>query len=127
PRANGKVRVVGNLMVDAAHQRVSSRSHAPNGARTIAIFPGSRAYQVRNMLPFLLQVAGDVTREVPGTRWLLAKSDFISREELASMAAARDGRVIEGETSRLEPREGGDVLISERGIESPVMSSAEAM
>ena len=53
-------------------------------------------------------------REVPGTRWLLAKSDFISREELASMAAARDGRVIEGETSRLEQREGGDVLISER-------------
>lgn len=125
PRASrAKTRVVGNLMVDAALRRVPSRRPAP---RTIALFPGSRPYQVRNMLPFLLAAAEHVSRAASDVRWLLAKSDFVSRDALATLAAAGDGRLIEGASARLERRGAHDVLVSARGVVCEVASPGEAM
>jgi lipid-A-disaccharide synthase len=120
-----KARVVGNLMVDAAHRRVPARRPA---RRTIALFPGSRPYQVRNMLPFLLKVAAEVSRASGGdVRWVLAQSDFVTRDALASFAAADADRVIEGEAARLERRGARDVLVTDAGVECDVASPSEAM
>lgn len=125
--ANGKVREVGNLMVDAAQLRVPHRRPAHNHQRTVALFPGSRSYFVQQMLPFLLMVASRVQREIPGTRWVLAKSDFVALDDIGRFTATREGRVLEGHNASWERESSRDVLVSEDGVRVNVVSPAEAM
>jgi hypothetical protein len=126
-RGNGNSCVVGNLMVDAAHRRVPVRATDPLGAPAVALFPGSRPYQVKNMLPFLIEVAGKVAAAMPGMRWLVAQSDFVSHDELAAFARGMQDRVLYGETARMQNGDGPARLISERGVRIDVVSSSEAM
>jgi lipid-A-disaccharide synthase len=125
-----KARVVGNLMVDAARLRVPSRAHANGGPRTIALFPGSRPYQVRNMLPFLVKVAAGVAASGMPTRWIVAKSDFVADDALAAFAMM-DGtgeRFMEGDASRLTSRNGASPrLRTDAGFEIDVMAPGDAM
>lgn len=125
--SNGKVRAVGNLMVDAAHLRVPVR-HTPNGGPiSIALFPGSRRYFVQQILPFLLRVAALVERDVPGIAWVLSKSDFITHDELAKLVAGPNHRVLEGDDAQWENHASRDVLISSAGVRLRVASPAAAM
>jgi hypothetical protein len=119
-----RYRVVGNLMVDAARRRVPNRESSARTVRTIALFPGSREYQVRSMLPFLVKVAGDVAAAGCDLRWVLAKSDFLSRELLGALASHDCGRIIEGENARWIDQ---STLMSDRGVCLRVASPAEAM
>ncbi len=123
--------VVGNLMVDAARKRVPHRAPRDGATRVVALFPGSRSYQVRNMLPFLMKVAGDVAgggAHTP-TRWIVAQSEFVSDRQLAAFADGEPTRVLEGERARLLAGAGGAtrILVSERGVRFEVRSAAEAM
>ncbi|MGH7712905.1 MAG: hypothetical protein ACREOG_16565 [Gemmatimonadaceae bacterium] len=124
---NHKVRAIGNLMVDAARLRVPRR-HTPNGGpRSVALFPGSRQYFVREILPFLLRVAAQVERTLPGTCWVLSKSDFITHDELANLVAGSNHRVLEGDTAQWEDLTSREVLVSSAGVRVRVASPAEAM
>lgn len=131
---NQKVRAVGNLMVDAARLRVPLRRTPNGGPHSVALFPGSRKYFVRQVLPFLLRVAAQVDRSVPGTTWVLSKSDFITHEELGSLVGAGAGagagsnhRVLEGDTAQWEDSQLRDVLLSSAGVRVRVASPAAAM
>lgn len=122
-----KVRAVGNLMVDAARLRVPHRRTPNGGPHSVALFPGSRQYFVRQILPFLLRVAAQVEQAVPGTTWVLSKSDFITQDELGSLVAGSNHRVLEGDTARWEDLESRDVLVSSAGVRVRVASPAAAM
>jgi lipid-A-disaccharide synthase len=119
--------VVGNLMVDAAHRRVPLRAIGGRATRTIALFPGSRPYQVKNMLPFLLEVAGHVSETASGLRWVVAQSDFVSLDELAAFAGGVEDRVLHGDTARLQHADGRTRLVSKRGVRVDVVAPGEAM
>lgn len=121
--------VIGNLMVDAARMRVPYRASRDVGSRVVALFPGSRPYQIRNMLPFLLKVAGDVEALRGPTRWIVAQSEFVSDGQLAACADGEPTRVLEGERARLVAAPGSStkMLLSERGLQVEVRSAAEAM
>ncbi|MEP7345025.1 MAG: hypothetical protein ABI877_07155 [Gemmatimonadaceae bacterium] len=121
--------VVGNLMVDAARMRVPHRAARDGATRVVALFPGSRAYQVRNMLPFLMKVAGNVAGSHTPTRWIVAQSEFVSDRQLAAFADGEPTRVLEGERARLLTAAGGThkILVSERGVRFEVRSAGEAM
>jgi lipid-A-disaccharide synthase len=124
---HGHVRVVGNLMVDAAHLRVPGRATAQRRGQTLALFPGSRPYFVQQLLPLFLRVAGALRQRRPAVRVVLAKSDFISHRELADCLADRSGRVVEGDDGRVH-RTGDRVVIeSERGVRVEVLAPDEAM
>jgi hypothetical protein len=122
-------RIVGNLMVDAARMRVPQRRHRQGSSvRTIALFPGSRAYQVRNMLPFLIKVAGDVASLRNDVRWVVAQSEFVSDRDLAGYVTEDGSRVIEGESASLvKPVNGAVAIRSARGVNIEVSTAAEAM
>lgn len=127
-RTSSRANIIGNLMVDAARMRVPDRRSRDMGTRTIALFPGSRAYQVRSMLPFLVKVAGDVAMTRSSTRWIIAQSEFVADPELAAFAATVPP-ILEGERSRVirGAGDGSRALLSERGVRVEIRSAAEAM
>jgi hypothetical protein len=116
PEGQGKrdkrVVPVGNLMVDAARMRCGQRSRGSGGSLTIGLFPGSRYYQVKHMLPFMLKVARLVRLHLEDARFLLAKADYLSLDTIGQMAAVAEGRLLEGDSALL--RRGN--LVSDRGL-----------
>jgi lipid-A-disaccharide synthase len=119
--------VIGDLMVDAARMRCPDRRPAPPERPTIGLFPGSRDYQAKHMVPFLTRVAGLVSSWLPGARWMLGRADYLSPERLRQIAADRNGLVLDSETSRWEDDGRGGVLVSEHGVRVEVRTAPEVM
>ena len=109
--APGRVAVVGDLMVDAARMRLEEagepaaagapplRPSGPAGAvapdipageagsggdgPVIALLPGSRPYEVRRGLPFMLRAAAELARRRPGLRFTVPVSPFATAGDFA--------------------------------------------
>ncbi|MGQ0765595.1 MAG: hypothetical protein ACT4OZ_08015 [Gemmatimonadota bacterium] len=132
PEDGRRIKVVGNLMVDAAQMRVPCRRVRDGRPATIALFPGSRLWQVRGMLPFLIRVAGDVALQRDGLRWIIARSNFVSEEMLTAIACSSERSPLEGERALVTSSRqfGGQATVqitSSRGVRLEVRSAAEAM
>lgn len=89
-----RVHVVGNLMVDAVrptkdretlHRHIGLTSSKP----TVAVFPGSRSFEIQYSLPFLLRSLERVAEQTPGVQTVISLSPFAS-------AAALEGRHAPG-------------------------------
>lgn len=108
-----RVEVVGDLMVDAARMRLEEAfrpagAEAP-GARAsgagggdapvVALLPGSRPYEVRRGLPFLLRAAAELARRSPGARFAVPVSPFATAGDFAHalqlLGAADAGEELE--------------------------------
>ena len=83
-RLNGRSRIVGDMMMDTrrSHKRVSAATQ--DQRLTIGLYPGSRTPVVRHALPFFAQLA-DVVGKRLEVDWVIAKSDFVSLDYLASL------------------------------------------
>ena len=125
--SDGRSAVVGNMMVDAAWMRTPHRQAPFHPPQTIGIFPGSRTLTLKHLLPFCVKVAGLAAPALPQARWMLAKADYISLEELKAAAGDEAGRVLEGESARWE--KGGPLgyLVSPRGIRLEIQTSGAVM
>lgn len=127
PSLTSRYEVIGDLMVDAARMRCPRRRPAAPECPTIGFFPGSRDYQARHMVPFLIRVAGIVSASLPGARFMLGRADYISVERLKEMASDQSGLVMEHDIARWEDDGAGGVLVSERGVRLEVRTAAEVM
>jgi lipid-A-disaccharide synthase len=127
PSLTSRYEVIGDLMVDAARMRCPTRRPGTPERPTIGLFPGSRDYQARHMVPFLVRAAGVLSASLPGARFMLARADYIPVERLKQMAADRNGLVMEHDVARWEDDGAGGVLVSERGVRLEVRSAAEVM
>ena len=58
-------------------------------ARIVAMLPGSRPNEVREILPTLLDAAVTIGRDVPGTQFVLARAPRLAEHLLAPVLAAR--------------------------------------
>ncbi|MEO7964841.1 MAG: hypothetical protein ABIT38_13140, partial [Gemmatimonadaceae bacterium] len=114
-RGGERIRVVGNLMVDAARLRVPRRSSARE-ATIVALLPGSRPYFVRQLLPLFLRAAADLARRRPGLRFVLAKSDFVTLREMRECLRPGEERIVPGDD--------GEVCTSANGERSHIVSAA---
>lgn len=116
PRAEMDADVIGEMMVDAARLRCPDRRPSRNGGFVVGLYPGSRDYLARYMLPFYAAVAELVAERVPGVEWKLAKSDFLSADFLRALPAMDDDGPIDAVA--LEWREEGDrrFLVTPRGL-----------
>lgn len=116
PRAEMNADVIGEMMVDAARLRCPDRRPSRNGGFVVGLYPGSRDYLARYMLPFYAAVAELVAERVPGVEWKLAKSDFLSADFLRALPAMDDDGPIDAVA--LEWREEGDrrFLVTPRGL-----------
>ena len=72
-------------------------------------------------------VAGIVARSLPDTRWVIAKSDYVSEDQIARVAREPDGRVIDGDDAELSCGDGRRVLRTAHGVEIELTTSADAM
>jgi hypothetical protein len=125
--APARYQVIGDLMVDAARQRCPRRTPAPVQAPVIGLFPGSRDYQARHMVPFLTRVAGLLAARVPGARFMLGRAEYVTAGRIREMAADRDGLVLDHESARWEDDGAGGALVSEEGVRLQVRTAAEVM
>lgn len=103
------IRVVGNLMVDAV-QPTSERGQAmakfglDPQRPVLAVFPGSRPYEIVFSLPFLLRAVEIVREHIPNLQTIISLSAFAD----ASVLRGRSVRKLQGTALRVaEARERG--------------------
>lgn len=124
---NGTYQVVGNIMVDAARMRCPARKKSRRTPLTIGMFPGSRPYMVKHLLPFLIKMAEQVSVSYPDARWMIGKANYIGLDAIKEIAADPSGRLLEGESAVWG--EGGPqgVLVSPAGARLEIHSPQEVM
>jgi lipid-A-disaccharide synthase len=112
----GRVKSVGNLMVDAALLRSQEKNVRKRDEFTIALFPGSRYFQAKHLLPFYLKVARLAESSLGKPRWLVAKAEYLDLELLDTIVRESRGRYLDGDSGRLEKIKGEAFLMSDYGI-----------
>jgi lipid-A-disaccharide synthase len=89
----GKVRTT--LDRDAAREKSGLSGDAP----VIGLLPGSRANEIKRMLPVILDAAGRLAAEFQGARFLLCQASSVADETLRAGLAGRglDVQIIKGQ------------------------------
>ncbi|MFN8582177.1 MAG: hypothetical protein U0163_14540 [Gemmatimonadaceae bacterium] len=121
-----RVHAVGNLMVDAARLRVPVRPDRFSGPQTVALFPGSRPYFVRQLLPMFLRAAALTREAMPDVDFVLAKSDFISLDELRTSVQHHDS-IIPGDRGTIIVRGRRLTIESATGVRVDVLAPSAAL
>lgn len=113
------VRVVGNLMVDAV-KHVSARTDiaAEFGFDAekpiVAVFPGSRPYEITLTLPFLLQAVEMMRLDFPDLQCVISLSAFGSPELLHTT----DESIVAGTRTTVARVDNRWLVTTERGLEA---------
>ncbi len=118
-----RIEQVGNLAIDGALFEASLPSE-DLPADGIVVMPGSRSYEIENLIPFYFGVALRILRERPGTPIAFAISPFTPRWQLRS-AIERGGHPrMFGRTGRLVTEAGRDYLSTASGdVRIPVSTN----
>lgn len=124
---NRKIIPIGNLMVDAALMRCGNRRSSEGGDFTIGLFPGSRHYQVKHMLPFMLKVARLTRIGLGKPEFIVARAHFLDLETLGQVAGETEGRLLDGDSAVLEQDGSSTRLVSEYGISVDIETPEKVM
>lgn len=132
-----RIRIVGNLMVDAVAEKTersaAARDLSVSGeGPVLAVFPGSRPYEIERSLPFLLRAA-EIVRDGTGhLQVVISLSSFAGPDALAGNYSPR----LEGTTLHVEaaPERGGWLVttgggltaFAVQGVPYDVMAAADA-
>ncbi len=116
PSAGGVREIIGEMMVDAARLRCPERNPARAGRRTVGLYPGSRDYLAKYILPFYAAVAEVVSETMPDIEWMLAKSDFLATDFLRAIPRVDDGRPLDGVDLSWMEEDGHHYLVTPRGL-----------
>ena len=112
-----RIERVGNLAVDGALLEAQAPAEAGTPDDGILVMPGSRAYEVENLIPFYFTVALRLVRERPGLPIAFGLSPFTPLEEVGAAVArggdprvfARRGRlVVDGGRAYLQALDGDE-------------------
>jgi hypothetical protein len=123
----GSIERVGNLAIDGALFEAGLTPEPGTPTDGILIMPGSRAYEIANLVPFFFAVALRILREQPGLPIAFALSPFTSRERVRA-AIERGGHPrMFGQRGRLVSEGDRDYLTSGAGdVRFPILSTALA-
>ncbi len=118
-------KIVGEMMVDAAHLRCPDRSEARKGRPLVGLYPSSRMYLTKYVLPYYAAAAEKVAAVMPDVDWVISKSDFVDRDFLRNLPDVNDGRPLEG--VNLEWKREGDreYMVTPKGLTMEVLSPAQ--
>lgn len=114
-----RVEVVGDLMVDAARvvqdpgerAALASPLGLEPGAPAVALFPGSRPYELRQVLPLFAAAAAVLAKEAR-VQFIVALSPFVTREALAAALHAAEAAAGSGAPAAAE----GPGAVLERAV-----------
>ena len=94
----GKVRTIGNLMLDAAVPQTAPeevRKLLKIGARPLLLLlPGSRPMHFEYMVPFLIQVAEEAKRRIPDLAVCFGVSPFVTEAQLKQVLTGPDVKLF---------------------------------
>jgi lipid-A-disaccharide synthase len=114
------VAFVGHPLLDALagvppRERCRTSLGLAEGARVVALLPGSRVAEIRRHLPLLLDAATAIRREEPGVTLVLGLSETADRSavEAAVERARRPVQVVQGRTP--EVMRAADLLLAVSG------------
>lgn len=96
------VETVGDLMVDAAHSGAPGREEArkrlgidPGAGPVVALFPGSRPFEIALMLKHFVAAAWHIRRAIPSSSFVAAISPFTSGQAFADAVEEARGSGID--------------------------------
>jgi hypothetical protein len=122
-----RIVMVGNLAIDAALIESAAPVQGGTPAGGILIMPGSRAYELDNLIPFFFSAALRILRERPDLPIAIGLTPFTSRDRLRSAIERGGHERIFGRRGRLVGEDGRDYLESLDGaVRIPVLSNALA-
>ena len=119
--------LVGELMVDAATLRRQAAGADPGNDPVIGLFPGSRDYMVRPMLPYMAAMADRLAAARPGLRFVMAKSDFVDWDVLRRLAPPAPDLPWEAHAVRLVEDAGPPWLETQAGLRIDILANAEVL
>lgn len=122
PGASRDTDVIGEMMVDAARLRCPERRPAGAAAHVVGLYPGSRHYLAKFILPFYAAAAEMAAERMPGIEWMLAKSDFLSVDFLRTLPRIDADWPIEGVDLAWREEAGRFFLVTPRGVRIEVAS-----
>jgi hypothetical protein len=118
---------VGNLAIDGALFEAGLAPEPGTPVDGILIMPGSRAYEIANLVPFFFATAVRILREQPGLPIAFALSPFTSREQVRTAIEQGGHPRMFGQRGRLVSEGGRDYLTSDADdVRLPVLSTALA-
>jgi lipid-A-disaccharide synthase len=118
-------KIVGEMMVDAAHLRCPDRSAAKKGRPVVGLYPSSRMYLTKYVLPYYAAAAEKVAAVMPDVEWVISKSDFVDADFLRNLPDVNDGRPLEGVNLTWRREGGREFLTTPNGLSMQVLSPAE--
>lgn len=122
-----RIEQVGNLAIDGALFEASLPSDPQVPSDGIVVMPGSRSYEIENMVPFYFAVALRILRERPGTPIAFAISPFTPREQVRSAIECGGHPRMFGKRGRFVTEARRDYLTTTSGdVRIPVLGNALA-
>jgi hypothetical protein len=119
-----RISIVGNLAIDGALGEAEGRFGDPDSDAVrdgILLMPGSRKFEIENMLPMYVRIALQLRRRLPGVPIALARSPFTTDDELVRALTLGGVREAYGYPARLEP--GGAAVLAD-GERIPLVAAA---
>lgn len=118
---------VGNLAIDGALFEAALSSDEATASDGIVIMPGSRPYEIENLIPFYFAVALRIRRERPEIPIAFAISPFTPGAQVRAAIEGGGHPRMFGARGRFVTEEGRDYLTSATGgIRVPVVTNALA-
>ena len=117
-------KVVGEMMVDAAHLRCPDRSAAARGRPLVGLYPSSRMYLTKYVLPYYAAAAEKVAAVMPDVDWVVSRSDFVDPEFMRDVPDVNDGRPIEGVNVEWQEKDGREFLVTPSGLTMEILPPA---
>lgn len=96
---------------DELRKRFGLESSAP----VVGLLPGSRESEVRALFPMMLQAAGQLARQHPGIRFVVAQAPSIASELIASLSVDAGVKVHVAQDQASEVMAASDVLLVASG------------
>lgn len=122
-----RIERVGNLAIDGALFEAGLEGEPGTPSDGVLIMPGSRSYEIENLVPFYFAVALRMLRERPGLRVAFALSPFTSRAQVAAAIEGGGHPRMFGRSGRLVTEGGRDFLATESDdVRIPLLTNALA-
>lgn len=116
--------LIGDLMVDAAALRRALAPPRPAGAGPmLGLFPGSRDYAVRPLLPHYAWFVNRLAEEFPTLTFAIAKADFIPDAVLRDLPPPPEDRTWPADRVRYEERGAERWLVTGEGRRIAVLTN----
>jgi hypothetical protein len=124
-KQDNRHKLIGEMMVDAAHLRCPDRSAAERGKPLVGLYPSSRMYLTKYVLPYYAAAAEKVAAAMPDVDWVISKSDFVDADFMRNLPEREADSPLEGvdlEWSREGDRE---YMTTPKGLKMEILSPAE--